>query len=341
MAPSEPSPSPLAPLIDVHTHVVPWDLPFGHDGRFAAMDPASDPGAETARVLVDGTVFRVVTREAWDVDARVAAMDAQGVAMQAISPMPELFSYWAEPDLGRGFCAALNEAVAATAAQAPDRLVGLGTVPLQDTQAAVDELRRCMGELGFKGVQIATHVNGEDFSSPRLEPFWAEAEALGAVIVIHSAGHTNPERLNTHYFINIIGHPLEGTLAASHLIFGGVMERHPDIKIVLVHGGGYLPAYSARMDHAYHAREDVRDGLPNPPSHYLRRFSLDTMVFSPEQLGYLVETYGADRVVLGTDYPYDMGETDPVGLVERTVGGDQAAQAAICGGNAARLLGLS
>ena len=157
---------------------------------------------------------------------------------------------------------------------------------------------------------------------------------------IHPVGHTHPERLNHHYLFNIVGHPLESTLAVSNLIFGGVLSDHPELKIVVAHGGGFLAAYPARMDHAYQAREDVRDGVPLPPGEYLRRLHFDTMVFEPDQLRFLIDRYGAEHVLLGTDYPYDMGEDDPVGLVERAKLDDRQRDL-ICGGNAARLLGLT
>jgi len=165
-------------------------------------------------------------------------------------------------------------------------------------------------------------------------------EELGAVVFVHSTGFSHRARFTEHYFVNIIGHPVEGTLAAAHLIFDGVMDRYPGLKIVMAHGGGYLPAYAGRMDHAYHARRDVREGLPRPPGSYLRQFYFDTMVFEPDQLAFLIEKYGADHMLLGTDYPYDMGEVDPVGLIGRVVGLGEQEVAAITGGNAARLFGL-
>lgn len=274
------------------------------------------------------------------IDERLADMDRMGVDVQAVSISPYQMYYWAEPEIGREVSRLVNDELAETVATHPDRLVGLGTVPLQDTDAAVEELERCVRDLGFRGLEVATNVNGEDLSLPRLEPFWAKVEELGVLVFIHSAGFTQPTRFREHYFINIIGHPVEGTLAASHLIFDGVMERYPGLKIVMAHGGGYLPAYAGRMDHAYDARRDVRDGLPRPPSSYLRQFHFDTMVFEPDQLGFLIEKYGADRILLGTDYPYDMGEEDPLGLIGRVAGLSEADAAAIAGGNAARLLGL-
>lgn len=274
------------------------------------------------------------------VEERLADMDRMGVDVQVISLSPYQLYYWAEADLGRDVARLANDDLAEAVADHPDRLMGMATVPLQDTSLAVEELDRCVTDLGFRAVELATNVEGEELSADRLGPFWARAEELGIVVFLHSAGFTHPARFTEHYFINIVGHPLETTLAASHLIFGGVMERHPELKIVLPHGGGYLPAYAARMDHAYHARADVRQGLATAPGEYLRRFYFDTVVFEPDQLGFLIDKYGADHVVLGSDYPYDMGESDPNGLISRVPGLADDDAAAIRGGNALRLLGL-
>ena len=273
-------------------------------------------------------------------DERIADMDRMGVDIQAVAISPYQMYYWAEPELGAKVARIINDELAEAISAHPNRLMGLGTVPLQDTAAAVAEVQYCMGQLDFRGFEIATNVEGEELSAPRLDPFWAEIEARGAVIFIHPIGFTHPDRLTEHYFFNVVGHPIENTLAIANLIFGGVMERYLGLKIVVAHGGGYLPAYAGRMDHAYQAREDVRQGLPQTPGEYLRRFYLDTMVFEPDQLAFLVGKYGADHILLGTDYPYDMGEDDPVGLVERTPGLSAREREAICGGNAARLLGL-
>ena len=193
----------------------------------------------------------------------------------------------------------------------------------------------------MRGIEIGTHVEGEEISSPRLEPFWAEVEKLGAVVVIHTQGATHPQRLQGHNFVNILGHPFEATLAQAHLIFSGILERYPALKIVVVHGGGYLPAYPGRIDHGWRAREDIREGVVKEPGSYLRQFYFDTMVFEPEQIKFLVDRYGADHVVLGTDYPYDMGDDNPLATVGGVPGLSQDEIDLICGGNAARLLGLA
>ena len=212
---------------------------------------------------------------------------------------------------------------------------------MPESTAAVLELEYCVQKLGFKGVQILTNVAGRELSDPAFESFWAKAEELKVLVVIHPAGFTEPRRLSRFYFDNVIGNPLDTTVAVHHLIFGGVMERHPNLRILAVHGGAYAAAYSGRMDHAWGARSDSRGTLPNPPSHYLRKFYVDTVVFTPHQLEYLVRLFGADHVLMGTDYPFDMAEYDPVGHVLAANGFDEATVTAIVGGNARRLLSLS
>ena len=273
-------------------------------------------------------------------EERLKDMDAMGVDIQAVAVAVYQYYYWAPPEVGAKVTRLINEELAEDTARFPDRFAPLGTVPLQDTEAAIAELRYCVNELGFKGLEINSNVEGSEIADPRLDPFWAEVEKLGAVIVIHTNGHPAKERLQGHNFVNLLGHAFEATLATAHLIFNGVMERYPNLKIVVVHGGGYLPAYAGRIDHAWRAREDVREGVPNAPGSYLKKFFFDTMVFEPDQLKFLIDKYGADHVLLGTDYPYDMGEVDPLGLIGKVDGLNQDQIDLIAGGNAARLLGF-
>lgn len=273
-------------------------------------------------------------------EVRLADMDAMGVDVQTLSLSPYHLFHWAEGDLGIKAFQMINDDLAELVRAHPEKFFGLGSVPLQDPSAAIQELKRCSVELGFRGIEMATHINGEELSSPRFESFWATVEELDMVVFIHPTGFTEPSRFTDHYFFNTIGHPLEETICAGRLIFDGVMERHPGLKFVFSHGGGFLPAYAGRFDHAYHAREDVRHGLPRPPSEYLSTFYFDTMVFEPDQLGFLIDKYGSDHILLGTDYPYDMGETDPLGLLNKVSGLDPDDIDLITGGNAARLLGI-
>jgi aminocarboxymuconate-semialdehyde decarboxylase len=233
----------------------------------------------------------------------------------------------------------VNDGLAEYTSKKPDRFVALGTAPMPDGNEAARELERCMRQLGFKGVQILTNVAGKELSDPAFAPFWKKAEELEALVVIHPNGFTHAERLRRFYFNNVIGNPLETTIALHYLIFDGVLERHPNLKILAVHGGGYLGAYWGRIDHAWGARSDCHGELPNPPTSYLRKVYFDTVVFTPDQLQALVSTFGADHVIMGTDYPFDMADYDPVGHVV-AANFDEATTAAITGGNARRLLGL-
>jgi aminocarboxymuconate-semialdehyde decarboxylase len=211
----------------------------------------------------------------------------------------------------------VNEGIAKIVADHPDRFVGLGSVPLQNAELAVQELEYAVKKLGLRGVEINTNVNGMDLTDPRLklDKFFAKANELGIVIFMHPLGTTQADRLVNHYFNNIIGNPMDTTLAVSHLIFDGVIAKNPKIKFVAAHGGGYLAHYWARMDHAWRARPDCRTVIKSKPSSYLKKIYFDTITFDPTMLRHLIDVYGADHVLLGTDYPYDMGEVDPLGLI--------------------------
>ncbi|MFC4008510.1 amidohydrolase family protein [Nonomuraea purpurea] len=329
------------PVIDIHCHRECGPAAdLMKDAATAAGKVALGHGNATTRAVNERQLAAI--RPKMDLlDVRIADMDRMGVDVQAVAVAVYQYSYWAEAELGAKVARLVNEELVEATAKHTGRFLPLGTVPLQDTEAAVAELRYLATELGMRGIEIGTHVEGEEISAARLEPFWAEAERLGSVVVIHTQGSTHPQRLQDHNFVNIIGHAFEATLATAHLIFDGVMERHPGLKIVVVHGGGYLPAYAGRIDHGWRARADVAEGVPALPTDYLRRFYFDTMVFAPDQLAYLVERYGAEHVLLGTDYPYDMGDDDPLTLIGATPGLDQRQIDLIAGGNAARLLGLA
>jgi aminocarboxymuconate-semialdehyde decarboxylase len=273
-------------------------------------------------------------------DQRLADLDAMGIDLQLVMCPPPQCYYTVPVDIAAAAARMINDAIAEYVAGKPDRFIALGTVPMPDGAAAAAELERCMGAHKFKGVQILTNVAGKELSDPAFAPFWAKAEALGAVVLIHPNGFTEAQRLSRFYFNNVIGNPLETTLALHYLIFDGVLERHPGLKIIAVHGGGFLGAYSGRIDHAWGARSDARANLSKPPSSYLKNIYFDTVVFTPIQLAALVETFGVDHVLMGTDYPYDMADYDPIELLVATESLEPAAVAAIAGGNAKKLFGL-
>lgn len=273
-------------------------------------------------------------------DERFRAMDAMGVDMQLISPGPPQLYYTVKIDIAAQATRVLNDGIAEYVGKHTDRLAALGGVPMQDAGEAVKELERCMKQLKFKGVEILTNVAGKELSDPAFAPFWKKAEELNALVMIHPNGFTQAERLTRFYFNNVIGNPFDTTIALHYLIFDGVLERHPNLKIFAVHGGGYLGGYSGRIDHAWGARSDAHATLPKPPTSYLKRnVWFDTVVFTPIQLEALVKTFGADHVVLGTDYPFDMADFDPIEHVVST-GFDARTTAAIAGGNAKKLLEL-
>jgi aminocarboxymuconate-semialdehyde decarboxylase len=273
-------------------------------------------------------------------EVRIADMDRMGIDIQAISPAPRQTYYGADPDLGRAASRAINDFIAEICGKYPDRFVGLGTVPFQAPDLAIAELDRLHKSLGFRGIEIMTHVAGEELSDERFRPVWARIEELGLLVFMHPDGFTQPSRFRDHYLTNVIGNPLDTTVAVHHLIFGGVLENYPGLKIVLAHGGGYLPAYSGRIDHAASARPDTCTCLKDMPTNYLKRLYLDSLVYTHHQLEYLVAQYGAGHVLMGTDYPADMGEIDPIGFIEGARGLDDSERRAILGGNAARLLGI-
>ena len=264
-----------------------------------------------------------------------------GVDVQALSAAPPQFYYWADPALGRKLARLQNDHLAELVCKHSDRFVGLATVPLQDVEAAVAELDFAVTELGLRGVEICTNVNGLDLDDGRFRPFFARAAELGVVVLIHPHGFTSGERLMEYYLTNVIGNPLESTIALTRMIHGGVLEALPDLRLCVVHGGGYLPVYASRMDHAWRERPEGRHQIPDrPPSSYLRQVFVDCLVYDPAHLAFLVQQMGADRVVVGTDYPYDMGFYDPVGLIEATPGLSDDDRRRILGANAAELLRL-
>jgi aminocarboxymuconate-semialdehyde decarboxylase len=275
-----------------------------------------------------------------DVEQRIADMDKMDIDVQAISTSPLQYYYGVETELARQIARTTNEHLAQVKATHPERFAPLGTLPMQAPELAVQELEYCMKKLGFKGIEIGTNVAGAEIADSRYEKMWAKCEALGAVVFLHPIGFTSPQRLTQHFLTNIIGNPLDTTVALAHIVFGGVLERYPKLKIVTAHGGGFLSHYPARMDHAYRVRPECHDHIKRPPSYYMKKIYYDTMVFGEPQLEHLVNLYGAERVVIGTDYPYDMGYYKPVDFVERAKKLTRKQKDLIIGGNAAKLLGL-
>jgi aminocarboxymuconate-semialdehyde decarboxylase len=325
--------------IDVHSHVaVPAAAKF--------VEPYLDWTTIPLAHFANAETKALSQKQEADIRARIghnhrlADLDAMGIDVQIIAPPPPQCYYTVPLDIAVKAMHIVNDGIAEFCAVKPDRLKGFGAVPMTDGTEAARELERCVKQLGFTGVEILTNIAGKELSDPAFAPFWKKAEELGALVMIHPNGFTEASRLTRFYFNNVVGNPLETTIALHYLIFDGVFERHPRLKVLAVHGGGYLGAYPGRIDHAWGARSDSHGALSQPPTTYLKRIYVDTVVFTPHQLAALVATFGADHVLLGTDYPYDMAEYDPLGHIAAVRDFDAATVTALAGGNAKKLLGL-
>ncbi|WP_308492033.1 amidohydrolase family protein [Microbacterium terrisoli] len=305
-------------VTDVHAHVL---LPTLQDD-VRRRDPEGFAAAEALDLRRNGATSQAVSGpmvgaripKLTDVGERLAAMDAQGVDRQWVSASPSHFYPWAGEQLAVWIAVEANRLVAEHVAHAPERMTGLGLVPLQHPSRIRECLDDAMLGRGLAGVEISSFAGDVELSDERLEPFWARAEELGAIVFLHPFGCSLDERLDRFYLANTVGQPVENAVALSHLIFAGVLDRHPDLKIVAAHGGGYLPTSIGRSDHAWRVRPDAQ-GCAHEPSSYLRRIWFDTVVHDHSVLRHLVEVAGPSQVVLGSDFPFDMGPEDPVGFV--------------------------
>jgi aminocarboxymuconate-semialdehyde decarboxylase len=331
---------PKSTTIDIHSHV-------GVPAAAAFAKPHLDMETIPLFHFADAATRALNQQQEVDLrlrmnahDDRLADLDRMGIDLQLVCPPPPQCFYTVPLDIAVKASRMVNDGLAEYVAKKPDRFVALGTVPLQDGNEAAKELEYCVKTLGMKGVEILTNVDGHELSEAAYAPFWKKAEELGALVLIHPNGFTHAERFQRFYFNNVIGNPLETTIALHYLIFDGVIERHPNLKILAVHGGGFLPAYSGRIDHAWGARSDAHGDLPQPPTSYLKKIYFDTVVFTPYQLAELIRVFGADQIIMGTDYPFDMQDDDPIGHLAGVEGLDTSTMAAIAGGNAKRLLGL-
>ncbi|MDN3027483.1 amidohydrolase family protein [Streptomyces sp. S.PB5] len=330
-----------SPTVDVHAHVLIPEV----EALVAGLPGLAEARALDARrngpaaLAVNGPMVAERIPRLTDVAVRLAAMDAQGVDVQLVSPSPSHYHYWADEETAEKVYLLANEATAAHCAQAPGRLQGLGLVPLQHPESAVRALELAMG-MGLSGVEISSHAPGRELSDPAYEPFWTRAEETGAILFLHPFGCTLDERLDRWYLSNTVGQPTENAVALSHLIFSGVLDRHPELKVLAAHGGGYLPTHIGRSDHAWSARSDAGAGCAHLPSSYLKRLYFDSLVHDPYVLRELIRAAGSDRVLLGSDFPFDMGTEDPVGAL-RAARLPEDDFHAVRGGNATTLLRLT
>ena len=323
--------------VDIHCHLGCAEADALIQQHYPGPPPGINDFTSERTAEVNRAQFADIGCRLYGVDQRLKDMDRLGIDVQAISPSPGQYYYFTDPGTGRNAARLVNDGIAGAVAAHPRRLVGMGTVPLQNVELAIAEMRRCVVELDLRGIEIGSNVCGRDLHDAELRPFFAAAEELDVLLFLHPLGFTHAERMREFYFNNLIGNPLESTLAVGHLIFGGVLDRFPGLKICVAHGGGYMPAYWGRMDHGWRARADCSEHCQHLPSSYLKRLWFDTLVFDQAELGALVRTLGPERLCLGSDYPFDMAEPDPVGFHAML---PDPCREMIVGQNAARLLGL-
>jgi aminocarboxymuconate-semialdehyde decarboxylase len=325
----------MSGCIDVHTHVVPESFPlYAGKGREVPWPSMAEAQACHKHVMISGKVYRTVSDGCWSVPRRLEDMGGMRVSRQALSPMPELLSYWLPMPDGGVLIRYLNEQIAAMVARAPERFVGLGAVPLQDVEAAIRELQY-LKSIGFAGAELASHVNGVSIGDARFAPFFAAAEALGAAIFVHALRPAGQERIVGAFPEQAVCFPGDIALACASMITGGVAARHPRLRIAFSHGGGAMAMLLPRLVHAWSKIPKARESLAESPAQTAKRFFYDHLVFDAAAVRFLVASFGASQILVGSDYPFNMGDPDPVGTLEKA-GLDPALTAA----NARRFLGL-
>lgn len=308
-----------SPIIDIHAHMLPEETirRLGREAPRLAPKLLARADGSAVMEIAGKVVQQPMPRECSDLGLRLADMDRHRIDRQAICATVHTFFYEVEPALGAACAILQNDEIAAVARRHPNRFAALATLPLQDPQPAADELARAMGVLGLRGAQIGSNVNGRNLDDPALEPVWTVANERKAFVLVHPHGEILPgDRLKSYYMRNFVGLPFETAMAGAALVFGGVIERYPDINFCLCHGGGFLPYQVGRFLHAFDVRAEPKARLRGSPQDSLARLHYDTIVHSSRALEFLIATAGAERVLLGSDYPFDMGELDCVTRVE-------------------------
>ncbi|MEI3609162.1 amidohydrolase family protein [Pseudogracilibacillus sp. SO10305] len=326
--------------VDFHTHIIPEQIPdfnekYGAD-RWPTLEKTCSCGAN---IMVEGNVFREVTDQVWDPEKRIKDMDKEGVDIQVLSPIPVTFSYWADAEAAEEMSKIQNDFIAETVKKYPKRFIGLGTVPLQDVETSIREMDRCIHELGLKGIEIGTNINGENLDDPKFTEFFAKCEEWGVPLFIHPWETLGRERFPRHNFMYTVGMPSETALAAASLVNGGVIEKFPNLKVCFAHGGGSFPYIIPRLDQGWKVWPHLRK-TEHPPSHYTKNFYFDSLNYDPLNLQYLIDRFGDDKIVMGSDYPFLLREIDPGKVVDETKQLTEEQRKAILGRNALQFLNV-
>jgi aminocarboxymuconate-semialdehyde decarboxylase len=328
--------------IDIHTHILPENLnsltnTFS-DPRFLRMDPIDD---KTAMLLKDNKPFRRVDCNCWSHQARMEECEESGVNLQVLSTIPALFSYWSKDNECLELSQFLNNHIANLSQENPSKYIGLGTIPMQNPDLAIQEMDRCINKLNLPGIQMGSNINGLNLSETLFTPIFEHAEKIGCSIFIHPWEMMGQSDIEKYWLPWLVGMPAETSRAICSLIFGGVFERYPNLKIAFAHGGGAFPFTAGRVDHGFNVRPDLC-AMDNSilPSSYMKNFYVDSLVHSENAMKFLIETMGVERIALGSDYPFPLGEHHPGKLIE-SMGLPNSAKQRLLSGTAFEWLGLN
>jgi aminocarboxymuconate-semialdehyde decarboxylase len=328
--------------IDVHTHILPETWPdlrerYGYGGwvRMEHHKPCC------ARMMIDDRFFREVEENCWSPEARIRECDHEHVDVQVLSTVPVMFGYWAKPDDAHDLSRMLNDHIASVVERSPSHFVGLGTLPMQAPELAVRELERCVGELGMAGIEIGSHINDWNLDEEALFPVYEAAESLGAAIFVHPWDMMGKEKMPRYWLPWLVGMPAETSLAICSILFGGVLERFPNLRFCFAHGGGSFPATIGRIEHGFRVRPDlVQVNTQTEPRDLLPKLYFDSLVHDPDVLRYMIKLLTPERIMLGSDYPFPLGEHHPGSLIESMDDLSSEVKEQMLSGTALQWLGL-